>query len=88
MLVLRDVGANLCVCPPQGGHAGPPPPYCSQTAPLPGRQFVRLRRTGDYSGRLHVLSDEAKEAVNKARRILQAVHDASPQDFPKLDDTP
>jgi uncharacterized protein (UPF0332 family) len=51
-------------------------------------ELVRLRRTGDYGGRIHVPSDEAEAAVNKARRILQAVHDASPQDFPKLDDTP
>ena len=51
-------------------------------------ELVRLRRTGDYGGRTHVPSDEAEEAVNKARRILQAVHDASPQDFPEPDDTP
>jgi hypothetical protein len=35
--------------------------------------LVRLRRTGDYGGRMHVSLDEAQEAVDKTRRILQAV---------------
>jgi uncharacterized protein (UPF0332 family) len=32
--------------------------------------LVRLRRTGDYGGSMHVSLDEAREAVYKARRIL------------------
>jgi uncharacterized protein (UPF0332 family) len=48
-------------------------------------ELVRLRRTGDYGGRIHVSSNDAEEAVNKARRILQAVHDAHPDVFPNLD---
>lgn len=47
-------------------------------------ELVRLRRTGDYGGPLHVSSDEAQEAVNKARRILQIVQDTNP-DFTKPD---
>lgn len=47
-------------------------------------ELVRLRRTGDYGGRLHVSSDEAQEAVNKARRILQIIQDTNP-DFTKPD---
>ena len=35
--------------------------------------LVRLRRTGDYGGSMHVSPDEAQEAVDKARSILQAV---------------
>jgi len=48
-------------------------------------ELVRLRRTGDYGGRLHVSSDEAEEAVNKAHRILQAVQDAHPDVFTNPD---
>lgn len=42
-----------------------------------------LRSTGDYGGAEHVSDEEAREALEAARRILQVVHDASPQDFPK-----
>ena len=45
-----------------------------------------LRSTGDYGGAEHVADEEAREALAAARRILQAVHDASPQDFPKPED--
>jgi uncharacterized protein (UPF0332 family) len=47
-------------------------------------ELVRLRRTGDYGGQLHVSLDEAREAVNKARRIVQTIRDANP-DFTKPD---
>jgi len=50
--------------------------------------LVRLRRTGDYGGRRHVSPDEAQEAVDKARRILQAVRDTSPEPFPQIKDEP
>jgi len=45
--------------------------------------LVRLRGTGDYGGRIHVPLSEAQEAVDKARRILQAVRDTSPDFFTK-----
>ncbi|HEV8718668.1 MAG TPA: HEPN domain-containing protein [Candidatus Binatia bacterium] len=48
-------------------------------------ELVRLRRTGDYGGRIHVSQDEAQEAVNKARCILQAVQDTNPDFFTKPD---
>jgi uncharacterized protein (UPF0332 family) len=50
--------------------------------------LFKLRDTGDYGGGAHVSDEDAAEALEAARRILQAVHDASPQDFPKPDDTP
>jgi uncharacterized protein (UPF0332 family) len=50
--------------------------------------LFELRSTGDYGGAEHVSDEEAREALEAARRILQAVHDASPQDFPKPDDAP
>ena len=50
--------------------------------------LVRLRRTGDYGGGIHVSPDEAQEAVDKARRILQAVQDTSPEPFPQIEDEP
>lgn len=49
--------------------------------------LFELRSTGDYGGAEHVSNEEAAEALQAARRILQAVHDASPQDFPQPDDT-
>jgi len=48
-------------------------------------ELVRLRRTGDYGGRSHVSLDEAQEAVNKARRIVQTIRDTTPDFFTKLD---
>jgi hypothetical protein len=45
---------------------------------------VRLRRTGDYGGSMHVSPDEAKEAVDKARSILQAVRTVSPESLPPI----
>ena len=41
----------------------------------------RLRKTGDYGGGIHVSMDEAKEAVDKARRILHAVQEINPEFF-------
>jgi uncharacterized protein (UPF0332 family) len=43
--------------------------------------LVRMRNTGDYGRGIHVSADEAKEAVEKADRILKAVRDASPEAF-------
>ena len=37
-------------------------------------ELVILRQTGDYGGGTHVSVEEAREAVAKARRILEAVH--------------
>lgn len=48
--------------------------------------LVRLRRTGDYGGTKHVSPDEAREAVDKARRILQAVRDTSLEPLPPVED--
>jgi uncharacterized protein (UPF0332 family) len=48
--------------------------------------LVRLRRTGDYGGSMHVSPDEAQEAVNKARSILQAVRTTSPESLPPTED--
>ena len=48
--------------------------------------LVRLRRTGDYGGRMHVSLDEAQEAVDKARRILQVVRTTSPEPFLPIED--
>ncbi len=43
--------------------------------------LARLRRTGDYGGGIHVAQSEAREAVDKASRLLQAVHEANPESF-------
>jgi uncharacterized protein (UPF0332 family) len=48
--------------------------------------LVRLRRTGDYGGSMHVSPDEAKEAVDKARSILQAVRTVSPESLPPIEE--
>jgi uncharacterized protein (UPF0332 family) len=48
--------------------------------------LVRLRRTGDYGGSMHVSPDEAQEAVDKARSILQAVRTTSPEPLPPTED--
>jgi hypothetical protein len=48
--------------------------------------LVRLRRTGDYGGSMHVSPDEAQEAVDKARSILQAVRTTSPEPLPPIED--
>ena len=48
--------------------------------------LVRLRRTGDYGGNMHVSLDEAQGAVDKARRILQAVRTTSPEPLPQVED--
>ncbi|MBI3250102.1 MAG: HEPN domain-containing protein [Deltaproteobacteria bacterium] len=50
--------------------------------------LFKLRDIGDYGGGIHVSDEEASEALEAARRILQAVHDAGPQDFSKPDDSP
>ena len=48
--------------------------------------LVRLRRTGDYGGSMHVSLDEAQDSVDKARRILRAVRTTSPEPFPQVED--
>lgn len=47
--------------------------------------LLRLRSTGDYGGHMHVSPEEADDAVRAARRILQAVRQASPQSFTDLE---
>ena len=39
-------------------------------------QLVGLRETGDYGGGQHVPAEDAKDAVARARRILEAVRQA------------
>lgn len=46
--------------------------------------LLRLRSTGDYGGGIHVSAEEATEAIAVAHRILQAVHETSPETFPPL----
>jgi uncharacterized protein len=46
--------------------------------------LFELRSTGDYGGSEHVSEEEAGEALEAARRILQIVRDAKP-DFTKPD---
>ena len=48
--------------------------------------LVRLRRTGDYGGSMHVSLDEAQEAVDKAYSILHAVQITSPEPLPPIED--
>jgi uncharacterized protein (UPF0332 family) len=48
--------------------------------------LVRLRRTGDYGGSMHVSPDEAQEAVDKAHSILQAVWTTSPEPLLPIED--
>ena len=48
--------------------------------------LVRLRRTGDYGGSMHVSLDEAQDAVDKALRILQAARMTSPEPLPQVED--
>jgi len=43
--------------------------------------LLELRITGDYKILEHVLESEAKEAIQAAQRILQAVHKAHPDIF-------
>jgi uncharacterized protein (UPF0332 family) len=50
--------------------------------------LVRLRRTGDYGGSMHVSLDEAQEAVEKARSILSAVRTTSPEPLLPIEDEP
>jgi uncharacterized protein (UPF0332 family) len=47
--------------------------------------LVRLRRTRDYGGSMHVSLDEAQEAVDKARQILHAVRTTSPEPLPQVE---
>jgi uncharacterized protein (UPF0332 family) len=44
-------------------------------------ELVRLRGHGDYGGTIRVLETEAREAVQKARRILCAVQRMHPDIF-------
>ena len=49
--------------------------------------FLRkLRATGDYGGGIHVSNEEAVEALEAARRIVQTVRDTSPETFPQTED--
>ena len=57
----------------------PPPPWAFSW-------LVRLRRTGDYGGSMHVSLDEAQDAVDKARRILRAVRTTGPEPLPQVED--
>ena len=41
-------------------------------------ELNEMRRTGDYGGLAHVTAEEAKRAVQMARRILEAVRSAHP----------
>lgn len=50
--------------------------------------LVRLRKTGDYGGGMHVSPDEAREAADKALRILQAVRITRPELLPKIEGQP
>lgn len=47
--------------------------------------LFELRSTADYGGSAHVEGEDAAETINKARSILDAVHEASPEvfSFPK-----
>ena len=47
--------------------------------------LVRLRTTGDYGGGLHITPTEARTAVDKALRLLQAVRLLSPSAFPPFE---
>ena len=52
-----------------------------------GRAFswlVSLRYTGDYGGRDHVLSDDAKLAVERARLVLETVRKTVPESLADL----
>jgi len=48
-------------------------------------QLVGLRETGDYGGGQHVSAKDAKDAVEKARRIVQAIRHAESTAFPETD---
>jgi uncharacterized protein (UPF0332 family) len=43
--------------------------------------LFKLRDTGDYGGGIHVSNEDAAEALEAARRILQAVQDTNPEIF-------
>jgi uncharacterized protein (UPF0332 family) len=47
--------------------------------------LVDLRNTGDYGGKAHVGSEAAHEAVKKARVVLNAVRQVSPEPLPPVD---
>ena len=52
-----------------------------------GRAFswlASLRYTGDYGGRDHVLPDDAKSAVERARLVLETVRKTAPEPLPDL----
>jgi uncharacterized protein (UPF0332 family) len=40
------------------------------------------RNTGDYGGEAHVSEEEARQAIDAARHILEAVHRENPEMFP------
>ncbi|MCA9470591.1 MAG: HEPN domain-containing protein [Nitrospirales bacterium] len=45
--------------------------------------LLRLRSTGDYGGQMHVTREEALDAIHATERILSAVHQESPKQFPR-----
>ena len=47
--------------------------------------LVGLRETGNYGGGQHVSAKDAKDAIARAHRILQAVRQAGGADFPETD---
>jgi uncharacterized protein (UPF0332 family) len=49
--------------------------------------LVELRFTGDYGGTRRVGSDEARDAVRRARRILDAVRTGAPDIFAEMPDS-
>jgi hypothetical protein len=52
-----------------------------------GRAFswlVSLRYTGDYGGQEHVLPEDAKIAVERARLVLEAVRKTAPEPLPDV----
>ena len=45
--------------------------------------LASLRHTGDYGGASHVVPEEAQEAFEKAKAILEAVQKSHPESFGK-----
>lgn len=48
-------------------------------------QLLGLRETGDYGGGQHVSREDAKDAIERARRILHTVRQADVAAFPETD---
>lgn len=47
--------------------------------------LATLRYTGDYGGQEHVLPEDARTAVERARLILETVRNTAPEPLPELD---